>query len=282
MIDRTSERTVRAMLSFLIEPGHFKLNPRLLTPDEALARVVDTPAYDGRADRLNVDELYERADRVGARLVIPGDREWPTRIDRLAQPPWGLWVRGTFGLNELSHEAVAIVGSRACTAYGSEVATEFASKLATNVTVVSGLAYGIDEAAHRGALAVDGSTVAVMASGIDIIYPASHNLLADKILEKDGTLVSEVAPGCTPSRSRFLARNRIIAALSRAVVVVEASRQSGSMNTAMHAKTLGVPVCAVPGPVTSLQSQGCHDLIRDEAATLVVSASNVLRSMARV
>jgi DNA processing protein len=172
--------------------------------------------------------------------------------------------------------AVAIVGSRAATAYGNHVASGIAVGLADGGwTVVSGAAYGIDAAAHSGALAADGITVAVLACGVDRPYPRAHAGLLQQIATY-GLIVSEAPPGRQPSRDAFLARNRIIAALAGGVVVIEAGRRSGTMSTVAHADALGRPVMAVPGPVTSAVSAGCHQLIREQAALCVTSASDVL------
>ena len=177
--------------------------------------------------------------------------------------------------------SVAIVGSRASTAYGEHVAGELGCQLAEKrCTVVSGGAYGIDAAAHRGALAADGPTVAVLACGVDRVYPAGNGALLNRIADS-GLLVSEWPPGAAPHRHRFLVRNRLIAGLTRGTVVVEAAARSGATATAHRAAKLGKRVMVVPGPVTSAMSVGCHELLRgnEGGARLVASAAHVLEEI---
>lgn len=183
---------------------------------------------------------------------------------------------GTADLRACCQKAIAIVGARAASAYGMCVATQIAADLASqDWAVISGAAYGIDAAAHAGALAVSGRTIAVLACGPDIAYPQRHRgLLAG--IAAHGAVVSESAPGRHPGRSRFLARNRVIAALSLGTVVVEAALRSGILNTAWHVSDLRRPLMAVPGPVTSATSAGCHGLIREQRAVLVTSGADVL------
>ncbi len=192
--------------------------------------------------------------------------------------PLGLWVRGPARLDELGR-SVAIVGSRSSTSYGEDIALELGARLAhEGFWVVSGAAFGIDQAAHRGALAAaagSAGTVAVLATGVDRAYPAAHRSLLDYIAEV-GAVVSEAAPGCAPTKVRFLARNRLIAAFSRGTVVVEAAVRSGALNTASWAGGLHRPVMGVPGPVTSEPSEGVHELLRCGGATLVTTAEHVL------
>jgi DNA processing protein len=219
--------------------------------------------------------------RDGIRLVGPGDPEWPTQLDALADArPYALWLRGEADLRYCCLRSVSVVGSRAATAYGSHVGTEMAAALAERGwTVVSGGAYGIDGCGHTGALAADGVTVAVLACGVDYAYPRGHHDLFAGIAAQ-GVLVSEWPPGRTPSRRRFLIRNRVIGALSRGTVVVEAGLRSGALNTARHARDLGRPVMAVPGPVTSDVSAGCHKIIREWGAVCVTSAHDVIELLA--
>jgi DNA processing protein len=247
-------------------------------------------------------EDLRRAERCGARLVVPEDGEWPTlalhcltvavageseaagrQADRtqVLVPPLGLWVRGDQRLDALVDRSVALVGSRASTAYGEHVAGELAHGLGERGwTTVSGGAFGIDAAAHRGALAAGAATVAVQACGVDRPYPAAHSALFARVLD-DGLVVSEWPPGCAPLRHRFLVRNRLIAALTRGTVVVEAAARSGAQATAHRAAALGKAVMAVPGPVTSAMSVGCHELLRDveRGVTLVTSAAQVLEQV---
>ena len=226
---------------------------------------------------------------LGIRFVIPGDEEWPESLDDLDRelnlnerggPPVGLWLKGQLRLDQAVTRAVAVVGSRSATTYGVEVAATLGGGLAANsYAVVSGGAFGIDMAAHRGALAVDGPTVAVLACGADRVYPAAHkDLLAH--IGASGLIVSEACLGAAPMRVRFLARNRLIAALSSGTVVVEAAWRSGALNTANWAAGLGRVLMGVPGPVTAETSGGVHELIRAKDAMLVTSPRDVLELVA--
>lgn len=229
---------------------------------------------------------------MGGRLVTADDDEWPVlaftgfggiagRLLPQAHPPMVLWVVGPARLDEVSARAAAVVGTRAATAYGEFAAADLAAGLASrDAAVVSGGAFGIDGAAHRSALAADGLTVAVLAGGIDVPYPAGHSALLRRIAE-DGALVTEYPPGVRPARHRFLTRNRLVAALAGATVVVEAGARSGAANTAAWARGLGRAVCAVPGPITSSASVGCHVLLRD-GAFLVTRAEDIIELVGRI
>ncbi|THJ67150.1 DNA-protecting protein DprA [Arthrobacter echini] len=218
--------------------------------------------------------------RLGGRLVTPETDEWPEALDDLqGAAPVCLWVRGTQSVPPLSRVA-AVVGSRDSTAYGDSVTAELSSGLTERgYRVISGGAYGIDARAHRAALvSADGqgpSTIAVLAGGIDRYYPAGNEELLRSIAHS-GLLISEVPPGGSPTRWRFLQRNRLIAALSAVTVVVEARWRSGALNTAHHAAGLGRPVGAVPGSVHSANSAGCHRLLRDGSAVCVTDAADVV------
>ena len=215
--------------------------------------------------------------RDGIRLVCPGEPEWPTQLDTLgAARPYALWLRGEADLRYCCLRSVSIVGARAATAYGAHVGTEMAAALGERGwTVISGGAYGIDGCAHRGALAADGVTIAVLACGVDKTYPPGHQDLLAAVTAQ-GVLVSEWPPGRTPTRRRFLIRNRVIGALSRGTVVVEAGLRSGALNSARHARDLGRPLMAVPGPVTSEVSAGCHKIMREWGAVCVTGAADVI------
>lgn len=228
-----------------------------------------------RIDPQRVTDAVRSARDAGARLVIPGDREWPVQLDDLGRhAPLLLWVRGDVRLLDVGPQ-VAIVGARAASAYGEHLAGEFAGELAaTGTVIVSGGAYGIDGAAHRAALGVGGATVAFLAGGVDRAYPAGHRELLERI-RTTGAVVSEVPCGTAPTKWRFLARNRLIAATSHATVVIEAGWRSGSLNTAGHAASLGRPLGAVPGPVTSATSEGCHRLLREYDARCVTTAAEI-------
>jgi len=290
MLPVDAETRARIVLSHLGEPGDVALGAAVdqLSAQEVLAGIQDgtmsSPAaarrledYRARLPRADADLDLEIAARAGLTVVVPGDDRWPSQLDDLGLArPLLLWVSGGADLAHVTGRAVAVVGARACTAYGQSVAAELAAGLAERGwTVVSGGAFGIDAAAHRGALAVDGNTLAVMASGVDVPYPVAHTGLLDAV-RRGGAVVSELPPGSRPTKRRFLDRNRLIAALSRGTVVVEAALRSGARNTASHADALSRPVMAVPGPVTSAFSAGSHELIRSYGAHLVTDASDVL------
>ena len=238
-----------------------------------------------RAAATDVQQLLARARMVGARFVIPGDEEWSDRLEDLAglDPiqrrggmPYGLWLRGPGHLVALMERSVAIVGSRAATPYGNGVAADLGADLAERgVTVVSGGAFGIDAAAHRGALAVGGPSVGVLANGVDVGYPPGNQRIFDALAARH-LLVSELAPGAHPTRVRFLARNRLIAALAGGTVVVEAALRSGARNTAGWALECGRPLMAVPGSVHSASSAAPHLMVRSGQAVLVSDAGDVL------
>ncbi|MDH6181413.1 DNA processing protein [Microbacteriaceae bacterium SG_E_30_P1] len=214
-----------------------------------------------------------QAVRLGVRLTVPGDPEWIPGVDDLAShAPTVLWMRGRCELLAGLSKSVAMVGARAATGYGEHVTMESSAGLVDRgFAIVSGAAYGIDGMAHRAALASNGVTVAFLAGGVDRFYPSGHDALLTRIVES-GCVISELPCGAQPSKWRFLQRNRLIAAASRATVVLEAGWRSGSLNTAHHAAALGRPLGAVPGPVTSAASAGCHRLIREDLATLVTTA----------
>jgi DNA processing protein len=233
-----------------------------------------------RLPRLPDDAGLAAARRDGIRLVCPADPQWPGRLDELGTArPYALWLRGQGDLRQACLRSVSMVGSRAATGYGAHVAGEIAADLGERGwTVISGGAYGIDAAAHRGALATAAVTIAVLACGVDYPYPAGHADLFATIAEH-GLVISEWPPGRQPARLRFLVRNRTIAALSCGTVIVEAGERSGALNTARHAAQLGKPLMAVPGPVTSAQSAGCHRIIREWGATLVTRADHIIEML---
>lgn len=257
-------------------------------------RVPDAVAAETSARRGAADPAADLAagDAAGLRLLVPEDADWPAwpllaldtasaRGQRWAGSPLGLWVRGSASLTELLDRAVAVVGARASTGYGEHVATEFGYGLAErDWTVVSGAAYGIDGAAHRGCLTAGGPTVAVLGCGADGDYPTGHAGLLTRIAES-GAVISEYPPGTPPGRHRFLVRNRLIAAFGAGTVVVEAGLRSGARNTAATAAALGRPVMATPGPITSAMSAGCHELIRTAGATLTASVAQVIEQVGR-
>jgi DNA processing protein len=304
-------RVARAMLTYLAEPGDPVLTSWLeaSSPTEIVAAIAagqppDLPGIHtwtadgnlGRTRDLQAEKLEHafrlwrqrlgdlpaeldlaRFLREGIRLVCPGDSEWPTQLNTLGVArPYALWLRGEADLRYCCLQSVSIVGARASSAYGAHVGTEMAAALAARGwTVVSGAAYGVDACAHQGALAADGVTIAVLACGVDRAYPPGHHDLLASIAAQ-GVIVSEWPPGRAPNRLRFLIRNRVIGALTRGTVVVEAGLRSGALNTARHARDLHRPVMAVPGPVTSEVSAGCHKIIREWGAVCVTGAQDVL------
>ncbi|MCA0290343.1 MAG: DNA-processing protein DprA [Actinobacteria bacterium] len=279
------ERSARIAFARLAEPA-----------DPAVAEVVATEGYagalrgvlSGRHPKLSrklaprighLDQIDDDAIAAAlqARIVVPGDPAWPRGLDDLEAAPHCLWVRGgaAEALDNLCTRSVAVVGARAATAYGLDRAADLGAELSERrFTVVSGAAIGIDAAAHQGALAVEAPTVAVLACGIDRIYPRSHEVLLQRIAET-GAIVTELPPGAAPYRQRFLQRNRLIAAMTCGTIVVEAALRSGSLATAAAATQLARPVGALPGPVTSMCSAGCHQAIREGIASLVTDAADV-------
>lgn len=229
-----------------------------------------------RGERAEPERDLGAAREAGVRFVCPGDGEWPRQLDDLGDArPVGLWVRGRPSLRMWALRSVALVGARACSEYGAHMGATLAAGLAERGwVVVSGGAYGIDGAAHRGALACGGATVAVLACGVDRPYPRGHTQLITRIAEQ-GLVIGELPPGDHPTPSRFIVRNRVIAALTRGTVVVEAAHRSGSLATARAAQRLGRHTIGVPGPATSALSAGVHELLRGEAV-LVTDAADVV------
>jgi DNA processing protein len=287
--DADEDRLARAVLLRVSEPG-----------DRAMAELVAQHGALETLDRIRSAHPPEAAHRwlprlagadgcrdltaaaaAGAALVVPADSDWPReRLDALRVPPVGLYVKGPHWLRVALARSVSVVGSRASTAYGEHVAAELAADLAAQGwTVVSGGAYGIDGAAHRAALAVGGLTVAVLANGVDRTYPQGHAALLSRVGEA-GLVVSELSPGEHPTRTRFIERNRLIAAMTLGTVAVEMALRSGASTTVERAHGLGRMHMAVPGPVTSPMSAGCHHWIATKNATLVTCAADVLALVA--
>lgn len=291
------ERAVRMALSWVFDAGDPRVTDALR--DEPPSRVwADTlagrhgPGAQRRADVYQPDGLAVLARRSATRFVMPGDDEWPEQLTGLAdgEPiqdrggcPVGLWVRGQGNLAEWTHRAVGVVGARACSPYGQECATDLAAGVTEEGwTVVSGGAYGIDIAAHRGALAVaEGRTIAVMACGPDIEYPRGNLLVLQRLADQH-LVVSEVPPGVRPTRVRFLSRNRVIAALGAGTVMVEAAARSGARNTMAWTEALGRVAMAVPGSVHSALSVGPLQLIKDRRAELVTGPGQVLELLSPI
>jgi DNA processing protein len=302
----------RIALTWLAEPGNRAAHElvRQAGATAALRHVVEGDAPDPQLraaalTRMAAGDPYRlaevalrRAERLGARVVVPGDDEWPRgvqdlarmppvgtgrTVDRETSPPLCLWVRGPLPVADAVERSVAVVGARAATSYGVHVATDIAYGLAErDWTIVSGGAYGIDAAAHRAAFTAGGTTVAVLACGVDRPYPMGNAALFDRIAE-DGLLISEWPPGAEPLRHRFLIRNRVIAAVTAGTVVVEAAARSGARQTLHRALKLGRRAMVVPGPVTSALSVGCHELLRDNPETrLVTGLPHVLEEVGRI
>lgn len=278
-VGQEAELSARVALSVVVEPTDTKLAPviRELGPVRAWSAISSNEG--GHFDRcqprvraLDLDQVLWNTHRSGARLLFPGLPGWPTGLDDLECPPFTVWARGCLTQIDWAR-SVAVVGSRAATSYGLHVAGEFGYDLASSgYLVVSGAAFGIDAAAHRGALAADVPTIAVLAGGVDRPYPVAHSQLLDQI-RANGLILSEAPPGSSPRRERFLARNRLIAALTAGTVVIEAGLRSGALSSAGHAERLGRVLAAVPGPVTSAASAGTNAWIRDGRAVLVSSAA---------
>ncbi|WP_443080668.1 DNA-processing protein DprA [Streptomyces sp. PTD5-9] len=293
------ERLARAALTRVLEPGDerggrwlreygaVELLRRITARDGGAERLGGMTAkrlagYRLRAERIDPERDLATVAALGGRFVCPGELEWPRQLDDLGDArPTGLWVRGPRDLRLWALRSVAVVGARACTPYGSHMAASLGTGLAElGWVVVSGAAFGVDGAAHRGALAVGGATMAVLACGVDVPYPRGHAELIGRIAEQ-GLVIGELPPSDHPTRSRFVLRNRVIAALTRGTVVVEAEHRSGSLVTARGAQRLGRFTMGVPGPATSGLSAGVHELLRGEGV-LVTNAAEVVELVGRI
>ena len=303
------ESYARAALTYLAEPGDLRLGallrdygaattlaaikagefPGLASPGATTAASPGAAAaramrrWQVRLAEVPTPDEVAGFCRTGIRLVCPADSEWPAQLSDLGDAqPYALWLRGSADLRFSCLRSVSIVGSRAATAYGSYVASELAASVAARGwAVISGGAYGVDAAAHRGALGADGVTIAVLACGVDVPYPVGHTELLDAIAAQ-GVVVSEWPPGSNATRLRFLVRNRVIAALAPGTLVIEAGQRSGALNSARHARDLNRLLMAVPGPVTSDLSAGCHYLIREWQGILVTSAAEVIECLSPI
>jgi DNA processing protein len=272
---------MRLALLYALEPGtvYWSREIALHGVKEVYLRLAaggyDTIKFSHAIEKLNRFECTAELKKIaesGAYLITPEDEIWPTQLDELEAPPIALIVKGK--LENFSTPSLAIVGTRNPTPYGIRIAGDFAAGFVDREwDIVSGGAYGIDTAAHRGALIAEGRTIAVIASGIDTPYPAGNSRLFAEICE-NGAVISEVAPGVPALPHRFLTRNRIIAALSQCTLVVEAAFRSGSLRTARDAAQLLRPVMAIPGPINSPTSEGCHRLIGERAAEIVTSVAD--------
>jgi DNA processing protein len=302
------DRLARIALACLAEPGRKDVHD-LAAREGPAGTLTRLAASDGGVQaRLAGRDPWEmarerlaEAERIGVRIIAPGEPEWPHdrlsdlvrisrpptdpatgAVDRDTYPPLCLWLRGSPRLAAIAAKSVAIVGARASTSYGDHVAAELAYGLAKKgYAVVSGGAFGIDAAAHRGALAAGGPTIAVLACGVDMAYPMAHATLLERVAEA-GLVLSEWPPGSRPLRFRFLVRNRVIAALTRGTVMVEAAARSGSRQTLHRAMALGRAAMAVPGPVTSALSVGCHEELRKIMVQPVATVAHVLEEIGRI
>ncbi|MSO43517.1 MAG: DNA-protecting protein DprA [Candidatus Planktophila sp.] len=278
-----NEREARAVLFSAIEGGHPFWSAEIFS--QGALKTIEK-LQDGSYDRVKFGKLitaisttrsehvFTAIEAAHAQFIVPGDAMWPSSVEDLVAPPIALIAKGN--LEALSMQSLAIVGTRNPTNYGARIAGDFAAGFVDREWgIVSGGAYGIDSFAHKGALIAEGITVAVIASGIDVNYPVGNARLFAEICEA-GAVVTEVMPGDPALPARFLIRNRIIAALSAATLVVEAAFRSGSLRTARDAAELLRPVMAIPGPINSPTSEGCHRLIGERAAEIVTSVADAV------
>jgi len=287
MASQLTDRQARLIISISGEPGDERVGQAVAEFGAAEAVERWLSGYGAEAmcksvDRVMKSALLEQAvkslNSVRGRFITPGDQEWPASLDDLdVSAPIGLWCTGGGALSEITQQSLAIVGARSATAYGQRIAHEISVQAASeDVGVISGAAYGIDAAAHRGALAGQGKTVAVLACGVDVAYPVSHRGLLSNITDS-GVVVSEAPPGAKPHKHRFLIRNRLIAALSQSTVVVEAALRSGSLSTSNWAHVLNRQIWGIPGPITSATSAGVHAAIRDNMMNIVTSVDDIFQ-----
>ncbi|HEY0258255.1 MAG TPA: DNA-processing protein DprA [Lacisediminihabitans sp.] len=288
-IAEPGDRTAGELISVLGAPGALTAVVEQWTSDRLVAALADggetvtrreldlaMARWKPRLVSSSAVNALRQAAGFSVRLLVPGDRDWPDGMADLGpHAPSALWLRGNRSTLATLDRSIALVGARAATGYGEHVTAEASAGLVDRgYTIVSGAAYGIDGMAHRAALASSGQTVAFLAGGVDRFYPSGHEGLLGTIVA-NGAVLSELPCGFPPTRWRFLQRNRLIAAASRATVVIEAGSRSGSLNTAGHAASLGRALGAVPGPVTSAASVGCHRLIRDFTAVCVTNADEM-------
>ena len=278
-----NELLARAVLFSAIEAGHPFWSSEISTKGALVVyEKLSSSGYDSIKNeklistlrQLSGDQVLSEIAANDARLITPIDDDWPEQVNDLAAPPIGLILKGN--ISALHQPSLAIVGTRNPTSYGARIAGDFAAGFADREwAIVSGGAYGIDSYAHKGALIAEGVTVAVIASGIDINYPAGNTRLFAEICES-GAMVTEFMPGQRALPHRFLTRNRLIASLSKATLVVEAAFRSGSLRTARDAAEIFRPVMAIPGPINSPTSEGCHRLIGERAAEIVTSVADAV------
>jgi DNA protecting protein DprA len=278
-----NELDARAILFSVVEGGQAFWSSEISTKgalavyEKLLRGGYDSTKYEKLITSLrgiSGDQVLSEIDKHQARLITPIDEDWPVQVNDLAAPPIGLIIKGN--ISALHQRSLAIVGTRNPRSYGARIAGDFAAGFADREwAIVSGGAYGIDSYAHKGALIAEGVTVAVIASGIDINYPAGNTRLFAEICES-GVMVTESMPGQRALPHRFLTRNRLIASISKATLVVEAAFRSGSLRTARDAAEMFRPVMAIPGPINSPTSEGCHRLIGERAAEIVTSVADAV------
>lgn len=292
------ERTARIILAAAAEPGDAVTGRMIRTvgASETVARALsdEVPAGpDGdtwqrrlapRIDAAQARRTLDDTQRYELQVLIPGEVDWPASVNALGEhAPIALWAKGNTGvLTRPVWDRLTVTGGRASTGYGEHVTTELVqTAVADSRIVLSGGAYGIDGAAHRAALASGGSTIAVMAGGLDRLYPAGHTDLLTRV-GRDGLLLSALPPGAAPTKWRFMQRGRLLAALSGAVIVAEAGYRSGTLHTAAQAVELRRPLGAVPGPITSVASAGCHRLLQDGLASVITGYDDIRALLDRV
>lgn len=287
MASQLTDRQARLIISIAGEPGDERVGQAVAefgAPD-AVERWESGYGADAMCKSIDqvlnsplIEQAVKSLNSVRGRFITPEDDEWPDSLDDLdTSAPVGLWCTGGGSLTDISNQSLAVVGARSATAYGQRIAFEIGMQGAKEgVGVISGAAYGIDAAAHRGALAGQGKTVAVLACGVDVAYPVSHRGLLSTITDS-GVVVSEAPPGSKPHKHRFLIRNRLIAALSQSTVVVEAALRSGSLSTSNWAHVLNRQIWGIPGPITSATSAGVHAGIRDSMMKIATSADEIFQ-----
>jgi len=273
----------RAILFSCIEPGHFFWSAEISAhgPLKVLESILSSsyPAEKTKAiiasiRVADVGQILYEIEKAGAQFLTPEHDHWPIGVNQLVNPPIGLIVKGESKC--LITDSLAIVGSRKPTNYGANVASEFARGFSDlGWTIISGGAYGIDSYAHRATLQANGATIAVLATGIEVAYPKSNQKLFNE-MSAHGALISELMPHESAMPARFLVRNRLIASIAQVTLVVEAAYKSGSLRTAHDAAELLRPVMAIPGPINSAMSQGCHRLISERAAELITSVADAV------
>ncbi len=278
-----NEREARAIFFASIEggssfwSGEIFCTSALAVYERVITGSFDPVKYEKVIQKIrcaNPIEILEKIEAAHIQFLTPEDEDWPHQVDDLVAPPIALTVKGNTSI--FTVPSLAIVGTRNPTPYGMRIASDFAAGFVDREwAVISGGAYGIDTQAHKGAVIAEGITIAVVATGLDINYPAGNARLFEQILE-NGAIISEVMPGVHAIPVRFLTRNRLIAALSKATLVVEAAFRSGSLRTARDAAELMRPVMAIPGPINSPTSEGCHRLIGERAAEIVTSVPDAM------